>query len=117
VILESGCGWLPHWLWHLDEIAAEYGAVDLPPLGLRPSEYFRRQCFVSADVDEPLLPQVAREFPGCVVTASDFPHPEGTFPGGVRQLCRRGDLPETALRAILWDNPRRLYGQAGSESD
>jgi predicted TIM-barrel fold metal-dependent hydrolase len=114
VILESGCGWLLHWLWHLDEIADEYGSVDLPPLRLRPSEYFRRQCFISAEVDEPLLPRVAAELGDCIVSASDFPHPEGTFPGGVRRLCERGDLAADALRRILWDNPARLYGLAGS---
>jgi len=114
VVLESACGWLPHWLWHLDQIAEEYGAVDLPRLGLRPSEYFRRQGFVSAEVDEPELARVAQQYGECIVAASDFPHPEGTFPGGVRRLCERGDLDGEQLAKILWENPLRLYGLAGS---
>jgi predicted TIM-barrel fold metal-dependent hydrolase len=111
VILESGSGWLPYWLWHLDEIAEEYGEVDLPPLSQKPSDYFRRQCFISAEVDEPMLPQVVDAVGvDSVVTASDFPHPEGTFPDGVPTLRDRGDLGDDVVEKILWDNPRRLYG-------
>jgi predicted TIM-barrel fold metal-dependent hydrolase len=45
----------------------------------------------------------------CVVTASDFPHPEGTFPNGVREFAERDDLSDATKRAILSDNPKRLY--------
>jgi len=110
-IHESGSGWLPFWLWHLDEIAEEFANVDLPKLSLKPSEYFRRQCFLSADASEPLLPHVLETVgTECIVTASDFPHPEGTFPDGIRRLEERDDIPVAAQRQILWDNPRRLYG-------
>ena len=30
----------------------------------------------------------------CIVTASDFPHPEGTFPNGVREFAARDDLTD-----------------------
>jgi predicted TIM-barrel fold metal-dependent hydrolase len=46
---------------------------------------------------------------GCIVTASDFPHPEGTFPHGVREFAARADLGDATKQAILSDNPRRLY--------
>jgi predicted TIM-barrel fold metal-dependent hydrolase len=83
----------------------------LPKLSLKPSEYFRRQCFLSADASEPLLPHVLETVgTECIVTASDFPHPEGTFPDGIRRLEERDDIPVAAQRQILWDNPRRLYG-------
>jgi predicted TIM-barrel fold metal-dependent hydrolase len=78
-----------------------------------PSDLFRRQCFVSAETDEPSL-RVVLDALGvdCVVTAADFPHPEGSFPDGVRRFVDRGDLTEGEKRRILWDNPRRLYGVA-----
>ncbi len=111
VILESGSGWLPYWLWHLDEIAEDFASIDLPKLSQKPSEYFRRQCFLSADASEPMLAQVIEAVGAdCIVTASDFPHPEGTFPLGVRRLQDRTDIDESAQRQILWSNPRRLYG-------
>jgi predicted TIM-barrel fold metal-dependent hydrolase len=47
---------------------------------------------------------------GCVVTAADFPHPEGSFPDGAREFMARSDLSDTEKHTIAWDNPRRLYG-------
>jgi predicted TIM-barrel fold metal-dependent hydrolase len=113
VILESGSGWLPYWLWYLDELYERYKDVDLPPLSMKPSDYFRRQCFISAEMEEPTLKYVV-DYLGTdnLVTATDFPHPEGTFPDGVRAFIDRGDLGADAKRKILWDNPRRLYGIA-----
>jgi predicted TIM-barrel fold metal-dependent hydrolase len=111
VVLESGSGWLPFWLWWLDELYERYEGIDVEPLSARPSELFRRQCFVSAEMEEPGLQQVVDALGAdCVVTASDFPHPEGTFPDGVRDFIARADLADATKRRILWDNANRLYG-------
>jgi predicted TIM-barrel fold metal-dependent hydrolase len=111
VVLESGAGWLPFWLWWLDELYERYEGVDVETLSAPPSELFRRQCFVSAEMEEPGLQHVVDALGvDCVVTASDFPHPEGTFPDGVREFIARDDLAENAKRRILWDNANRLYG-------
>jgi predicted TIM-barrel fold metal-dependent hydrolase len=113
VVLESGAGWLPFWLWWLDELYERYEGLDCDQLSAPPSELFRRQCFISAEIEEPTLRPVLDALGvDCVVTASDFPHPEGSFPNGVRDFVDRGDLSESEKRAILWDNPRRLYGVA-----
>jgi len=61
-------------------------------------------------MEEPHLDAVVNALgSGCIVTASDFPHPEGTFPNGVREFAARPDLSPTTAQAILSDNPRRLY--------
>ena len=110
VVLESGAGWLPFWLWWLDELYERYEGLDCDALSASPSELFRRQCFVSAEIEEPHLDAVVNALgSGCIVTASDFPHPEGTFPNGVREFAARPDLSPTTAQAILSDNPRRLY--------
>jgi uncharacterized protein len=111
VVLESGAGWLPFWLWWLDELYERYVGLDCDELSATPSELFRRHCFVSAEIEEPGLRAVIDTLGvDCVVTASDFPHPEGSFPDGIRDFVERGDLGEAEKRRILWDNPRRLYG-------
>jgi predicted TIM-barrel fold metal-dependent hydrolase len=111
VVLESGAGWLPFWLWWLDELYERYVGLDCDELSAPPSDLFRRQCFVSAEMEEPALDRVVDALgAGCVVTASDFPHPEGTFPDGVREFAARSDLTDATKRTILWDNPHRLYG-------
>ena len=61
-------------------------------------------------MEEPALQRVVDSLGvGCIVTASDFPHPEGTFPDGVRDFIAREDLAEATKRQILWDNANRLY--------
>jgi predicted TIM-barrel fold metal-dependent hydrolase len=111
VVLESGAGWLPFWLWWLDELYERYVGLDCEELSAIPSELFRRQCFVSAEMEEPDLRRVVDALGvGSIVTAADFPHPEGTFPDGVREFLARGDLTDAEKQAICWDNPRRLYG-------
>jgi predicted TIM-barrel fold metal-dependent hydrolase len=111
VVLESGAGWLPFWLWWLDELYERYEGIDVEPLSAPPSDLFRRQCFVSAEMEEPALQRVVDSLGvDCVVTASDFPHPEGTFPDGVRDFIARSDLSDDTKRRILWDNANRLYG-------
>jgi predicted TIM-barrel fold metal-dependent hydrolase len=111
VVLESGAGWLPFWLWWLDELYERYVGLDCEELSATPSELFRRQCFVSAEIEEPGLRAVVDALGvDCVVTASDFPHPEGSFPDGIREFVARDDLTDAEKRAICWDNPHRLYG-------
>lgn len=109
--LESGAGWLPYLLWYYDELFERYHEVDLPPMELKPSEYFRRQCFISAELEEPTLPHVM-DLLGAdnVVVGSDFPHPEGPYPDGIRVFVDGNAISADDKRKILCDNPRRLYG-------
>ena len=50
--LEGTCGWLPWWLWRLDEAWEKFGPGSEVKVLARPSEYFFRQCFVATDADE-----------------------------------------------------------------
>ncbi len=110
VVLEAGAGWVPFWLWWLDELYERYEGLDCDTLSATPGELFRRQCFVSAEIEEPNLRHVVDALGvDCIVTASDFPHPEGSFPDGVRDFAARDDLSDAEKQAILWDNPHRLY--------
>ena len=56
--LEAGCGWVPYWLERMDEHAENY-RFELAHLKERPSVYFRRQCFVSFELEERDVPYVA----------------------------------------------------------
>ncbi len=115
--LESGCGWLPYWLWRLDEL--EYAQMSQELRGRvahRPSAYFHRQCFIAFEPDEALLAQnvdaIGRAH---VVFGTDFPHVDHDS-GIVAKLFAPGaPLGEAALRAALWDNPSRLMGLQGRE--
>ncbi|MGK4005906.1 amidohydrolase family protein [Sorangium sp. So ce1036] len=110
--LEAGCGWLPYWLYRLDEI--EYGNLAgevAPHVRQAPSAYFRRQCFVGLEPDEPYLPEVIpRIGADNLLFGTDYPHPDHGPDLVARALALRGELPDEVLRKILWDNPARFYG-------
>ena len=55
VVLEAGGGWLGHWFDRFDHFAKVYAWM-APELRAKPSEYFKRQCWISFDPDESTLP-------------------------------------------------------------
>jgi predicted TIM-barrel fold metal-dependent hydrolase len=110
VFLESGCGWLPYWLERMDGHWETWRAK-LPGIERRPSEIFRRQCFVSMDPDDEGAGAVAASVgEEVLVWASDYPHVDAPFPGAVTATLRSLEpLPEASRRSILRDNALRLY--------
>jgi predicted TIM-barrel fold metal-dependent hydrolase len=107
--LESGCGWLPYWLARMDGHAETWShKLDLKR---RPSDYFRRQAFISMDPDDECAPSVLRDLGSeCMVWASDYPHTDHDFPGTVKatlEILAQG--PPGAAQQVLDANPRRLY--------
>lgn len=111
IFLETGGGWIAHWLERLDH---HYKVLPFqaPWLKRKPSEYFKRQCFISFDPDEATLVPTARLIGADrVIWASDYPHPDATFPGVVAELRENlTGLTETEQRQILGENARALYG-------
>jgi len=114
-VLESNVGWAPFWLGRLDEHAhgrqsAFSDAGSIPPL--QPSEYFLRQCIISADADEPGL-KYAVDYLGedHIVFNTDYPHPDAPDPGSVRSAFEAQPIGKSAKKKILWDNAVRLYGK------
>ncbi|MBM2802318.1 MAG: Amidohydrolase [Deltaproteobacteria bacterium] len=107
--MEAGCGWVPYWLERMDEHVENY-RFEVPYLKARPSDYFRRQCFVSFELEERAIPYVAETVGAeTLVFASDFPHHDCFYPGAVEKISKRPDLDAKLVAAMLSDNPRRLY--------
>jgi predicted TIM-barrel fold metal-dependent hydrolase len=108
VFLESGAGWLPYWLWRMDE-HYEILSFQVPWLKMKPSDYFRRQCFISFEPDETRLGEVIGAVGADrVVFASDYPHWDATFPGVTKMILDRNDLSEETKKKILGENAARL---------
>ncbi len=110
VFLESCGGWLPFWLERLDEQAETFGGF-CPEMSLRPSEYFARQCWISFEVDEKILPALV-PFVGAerVVWGSDYPHHDATFPGAVEAIKKTVDpCPPDVRKKVLGENAAAVY--------
>ncbi|MFB2920609.1 amidohydrolase family protein [Aerosakkonema funiforme] len=108
--LESGCGWLPYWLWRLDEEYKNLHWEVGDNVKMKPSEYFRRQCFIEIEPSEPYLPQII-EYIGSdnLLFGSDYPHMDHQ-PDIVEQaVALEEQLPRKIVQNILWDNPVRFY--------
>ena len=111
--LEAGGAWAPYWLWRLDEQVHGFGG-SCPEMRLLPSEYFARQCWVSFEIDEPLLPVLLPHLGADrVIWGSDYPHHDSTFPGAVEALRETiAPLDAGAQEKILGANARALYRMA-----
>jgi predicted TIM-barrel fold metal-dependent hydrolase len=110
VFVEAGCGWLPSWLERLDEHMEKWAHATMR-LPMTPSEYFARQCFITTEPDERTLPATIELLGDDVIMwASDYPHPDGIFPGAATTLGDRLDLSDVSKRKILRDNALRCFG-------
>ncbi|MCH8190959.1 MAG: amidohydrolase [Chloroflexi bacterium] len=110
VVLESGGGWIEPILERMDHQREIFG-YDLGHLSLTPTEYFRRQMWVSFDPDERML-AVTAEMLGDdrIVWASDFPHPDAKYPGaGDDVRLHLSGLSDQAQRRIAGQNAAALY--------
>jgi uncharacterized protein len=108
--LEGNCSWLPWLLWRLDEHWEMFGDVWSPGLTMPPSDYFKRQCYVSVDSDERLVTQVIEVVGNDnIVYSTDFPHVDAKFPHSADTFLEM-PLRDEDKRKILWDNCAAFYG-------
>jgi len=108
--LEGNCSWLPWWLWALDERWEKWGDRELFQQRERPSELFRRNCFISVEPEEALAKHVVAELgDATLVVSTDWPHDDSRFPHAIDTFLGLPLSDETKRRA-LWDNCARLYG-------
>jgi uncharacterized protein len=112
VHLESGAGWVAFWL---DRLAASvqggFRGLDIPGLKMHPIDYFQRQCYISADPDDPGIKQVIEVMgDNNLVTATDFSHPEGRrYAWAVKEMLELPGVSDESKRKIMWDNALKLY--------
>lgn len=109
--LEAGCGWLPYWLWRLDAEYKHLAWEVKDNVKMKPSEYFRRQCFIEIESSEPYLPEIIKYIGSDnLLFGSDFPHIDHN-PKSLEEVVKLQErLPKGTVQKILWDNALRFYG-------
>ena len=107
-VLESGANWISAWLDRMDHKYIPMKSRST--LKMKPSEYFYRQCVVSADPDETMTAQVVEHIGAdYFVWASDYPHIDSSF-GVAKEIRERIEpLPVDAQRKVLGGNAIRFY--------
>jgi predicted TIM-barrel fold metal-dependent hydrolase len=111
LFLEAGCGWVPYWLERIDQHLAGMWAYQDVHLSLSATDFFKRQCFVSADAEEEA---VVAAFISCIgddnlCWTTDFPHPDHDWRGMAKEFASREDISEDAKRKIMGGNISRAY--------
>lgn len=110
--MEAGCGWVPYWLHRIDEQLEMAGAAEFPQLTMSATDYFKRNCWTSAECEDPYVADVIGWLgDDHIVFESDFPHPDSKYPQATQHFIDL--LPERISpenkRKILWDNALDLY--------
>jgi uncharacterized protein len=111
VLGESGVTWLPYVFDRLDTEYEDRGRA----LGfkLKPSDYFRRQGFVTYQQDqylEPIVPLIGEDN---IIWGADYPHPDCLWPNSHTILGKNlAGFSDKVRRKITHDNVARLYNLA-----
>src|SRR6266851_5984143 len=111
VLLESGAGWIGYWLDRLDGVSTATFLGGRAPLKMKPSDYFRRQVWISGDPDERTLPAMMKTYGADrFFWASDYPHPDHT--GDYLQALEEmvDAVPSPARAGLLGGNVRLAFG-------
>jgi predicted TIM-barrel fold metal-dependent hydrolase len=108
--LESGGGWIVPWLDRMDRHFDDQGFND-SGLSIRPSELFQRNCWISFEPVEGSLDVLADYIgPHKILWATDYPHPDGFFPGAPAMIANRPRLSEATKWQILAGGAMQFYG-------
>lgn len=120
VMTEQGTGWLPPILERMDDlhnsmVRGRIGEIGMPESGVlphKPSDYFRRNCFLGASFPSP---GEASHFHDIgidkIMWGSDYPHNEACSPLS-RESLRHSfkGWSEADLRKVLSENAASVYG-------
>lgn len=120
VLAESGIAWLPFTLQRMDREYRKYcevrdtwarrGETLIPR---PPSAYFRQHVWATFQDDQVGLAMLDAIGADRVMWASDYPHPDSTWPHSQAVIAAQmAGLSEAARRKVTCDNARALYGLA-----
>jgi predicted TIM-barrel fold metal-dependent hydrolase len=109
--MESGASWLPYLMWRMDEAFANGREWQYPTLTMEPSDYVKRQCFVSIDPGEtPGIAALHALDGGNVIWGTDYPHGDAKFPVAYKSLASITGMTPEFLSSIVYHNPLKLLG-------
>jgi len=109
--LESGGGWIAPWLDRMDRHFDDQGFND-SGLKTRPSEIFQKSCWISFEPVEGGLKYLADYIgPHKIMWATDYPHPDGFFPGAPKMVQKQLEgLSAETKRQVMAGGAMGFYG-------
>lgn len=113
VSVESGIGWVPHFLERLDEKTTGEAPLQSESAlqgDMLPREYFHRNVLLTFVRDQHGIRSRDIIGPENILWSSDFPHPSSTWPRSREALRQQmKDMPAEERYKIVAGNAIRLY--------
>ena len=111
VSVENDIGWIPHYLYKLEDAFEQFQyflGYDLPN---SPIEYFHRNVWFTFQDDPIGVQHLDMIGTHQVMWGSDYPHGDSTWPKSRETVARNFDgMPATVVRQVTFDNVTALYG-------
>jgi predicted TIM-barrel fold metal-dependent hydrolase len=110
VFSEFETGWVAHILQRLDHALYRTPKFAVDYLTMKPSEYFRRQMYVTFEDDEAGV--LTRHLIGVdnLLWGNDYPHHDAIWPHSMETLDRVfADVPDDEREKMVFDNTIALY--------
>jgi predicted TIM-barrel fold metal-dependent hydrolase len=115
VFADTSLGWISFALEATDYEFDQFGVSEQIPYELKPSEAFRRQCYVVGWYDQANLRR-ACDYPGSanLLWAAHLPMADSNWPNTLAEgeACFKG-LAEEIRTQVLWSNAAELYKVGG----
>ena len=119
VMTEQGASWVPDALERMDNlhnsmVRGRIGEIGMPESGVlphKPSDYFKRNCFLGSSFPSPKQAACFREIgiDKCM-WGSDYPHNEATSPLSIESIRHSfAGWGESDLRKVLAENAASVY--------
>jgi len=107
---ESDVAWLPHWMQRMDHGHVKFGALMDVALSLTPSDYVRRQVWLTFTDDAVGAANLEAIGADSFMWGSDFPHTDSTWPHSQAVIDKNlsGVGADVGVK-ILHDNAASLY--------
>jgi hypothetical protein len=106
---ECSAEWILYWMHRMDDDYKRMKNGFASNITRAPSDYIKRNCYVTCEADEPLLAHALAEFSeDRVLLATDYPHFDSEYPGTVRELMSRTDITQMQKEKISSANAREF---------
>jgi len=102
---ECSAEWVLYWMHRMDDDYRKMQHGMAPKITKMPSEYVKKNCYVTCEADERDLKYAIDGFSeDRILLASDYPHFDSEYPGTVKELHERTDISEKQKEKIVCHN-------------
>lgn len=102
---ECSAEWVLYWMHRMDDDYRKMQHGLAPKITKTPSEYVKKNCYVTCEADERDLRYAIEGFSeDRILLASDYPHFDSEYPGTLKELRARTDLTPVQKEKIVSHN-------------